>query len=148
MAESILKIISTNPSFMPGELEEGSCRIFLEEIFDAKQIKFVCSSEIEFIDPGANFESVSCNICQHEISIAYWNEKMDEAAQTHFTNLNLRLPCCNSISSLNSLEYRWPAGFARFVMMIKNGNTELNDNDLQKIQAILNTPLRIIWARY
>lgn len=28
----------------------------------------------------------------------------------------IRVPCCGAVTSLSDLDYRWPAGFARFVL--------------------------------
>ena len=45
-----------------------------------------------------------------------WTEAIHAAAAAGFADLDVRVPCCRSKTSLNDLDYRGPAVFARFVL--------------------------------
>ena len=148
MSETILKIIPTDPIHIPDSVSMDKCKLYLETLFDANQIEFLETEHIEFIDPGQNFENVFCNICGREINLDYWARKVDSASINTFNDLAFLAPCCGSPTSLNSLRYEWPAGFARFSILILNPNVEFTDNALQELEAIINSSLRKIWAHY
>lgn len=64
------------------------------------------------------------------------------------TDLMITTTCCNKITSLNDLNYQWPAGFAKFSIEIVGFQKELNPDDVLKLEVILDTKLRLIWALY
>lgn len=103
---------------------------------------------LRFIDSAANFDNVFSNLCNNIIDIAFCQGKMDEAEQDQFSSLIITTPCCNSVTSLNSLQYNGPAGFAKFYISIENPKTSLNDSALKHHEGILKTPLKIIWAHF
>jgi hypothetical protein len=113
----------------------------------ADQVRAEVFPEIQFIDQGANFESVACPSCGEDITDA-WSEWMDTAAQSQFSKLSIQLPCCGLASDLNMLQYDWPAGFARF--MLEAMNPSLGDwlpqADLAVLEETLGCKLRQILA--
>lgn len=148
MSSSTLKIISTNPSYVPDKEKINKGKIFLTRFYTDKQIKLVTTDTIEFVDQGENFESVSCNLCGHTMAIDDWQNLMDEAHKKQFKNLFFTTPCCHKTNSLNDLSYKSSAGFAKFIITISEAEDKINSEDLRKLQDILGTTLRIVWARY
>lgn len=49
---------------------------------------------------------------------------MSRASVSGFANLMIVMPCCDGVTSLNSLRYEWPAGFARFILQAMNPGIE------------------------
>jgi hypothetical protein len=45
---------------------------------------------------------------------------MDASYRSAFEDLAVRTPCCHTDTTLNELDYDWPAGFARFVLEARN----------------------------
>jgi hypothetical protein len=148
MPSTFLKIIPTNPSYVPDEMAQEEGRVILSKLYKPSEIEFHNTSEIEFIDQGSNFENVSCNLCQQEIDMEYWQSTMDKSFETQFSNLIFVTPCCSCNTSLNDLNYTSPAGFAKYVICIGNPERELEGMILQHLQTILGTPLRFVWAHY
>ena len=103
---------------------------------------------IEFIDQGENFDKVSCNLCGQEIVIEHWQNAMDEAFERGFIDLDFITLCCHKKTSLNDLTYEMTAGFAKFVMTIIDATNEIEEKDINNLEEILGTKLKIIWARY
>ena len=48
----------------------------------------------------------------------------------------------------NELRYVWPAGFARFVLEVRNPDGDISDNYLFLISRILKCEIWKIWAHY
>jgi hypothetical protein len=61
MSDTFLKIIPTNPSYIPCENSQEKAGNLLQGFFKLREIKFEITPEIEFIDQGSNFENVFCN---------------------------------------------------------------------------------------
>ena len=148
MSLSILKIISTNPSYAPETIKQEKAKAFLAELYKNKEVKFYNTDLIEFIDQGGNFDNVSCNLCGQEIEIEHWQNAMDEAFERAFIDLDFITLCCHQKTSLNDLNYEMAAGFAKFVMTIIDAANEIEEKDINNLEEILETKLKIIWARY
>ena len=73
---------------------------------------------------------------------------MDKSYQNQFSDLDVIVPCCKSKVSLNELKYEMPVGFAQFSIEILNPNKDFSDEELQKLETILDTKVRIIWGHY
>jgi len=147
MSFSYLKIIPNDPTYVPDQLSQDKAKNFLSDIYKGV-IKLEATENIEFIDQGDGFESVSCNKCGKEIDIEYWQEAMNSSYEQHFKNLSFIAPCCGNQSSLNDLNYKAPAGFAKFVIRIRDAYEDLAEKELQLLEEVLGTELRIVWAHY
>lgn len=148
MSSTVLKIIPTNPSYVPNKLQQDNAKDFLTKLYKKEQIEFIITDTIEFVDQGENFESVSCNLCGQNIEIEDWQNAMDKAYEQQFTDLEFITPCCHKKTSLNNLTYQSAAGFAKFVMTISDVQKEIEEKKLKELQQILGMTLRIIWAHY
>ncbi|MEO8147741.1 MAG: hypothetical protein ABI723_08905 [Bacteroidia bacterium] len=147
MSSTVLKIIPTVPSYVPSSVQQNSSKAILTEFYKGNQIEFLSLDTIEFVDQGANFESVSCNVCRQDIPIEDWQNQMDKLYQNQFNDLTFQTPCKHQ-TSVNDLNYKSPAGFAKFIISISDAQSELPKTSLERLQEILGTPLRIVWAHY
>ena len=148
MSDNLFRLISTNPEHVPtsSSCEEARHRLAVL-VPDADQVTARVTDHVQFIDPGANLERMSCPSGGAELDLDWWGDAMSTSHSTAFTDLDVDLPCCGSRSSLNDLDYEWPARFARFVLEARNPNiTGISDEQVSDIASILGTPLRQIWA--
>jgi hypothetical protein len=148
MSSTFLKFIPASPDFIPAKLNQDKAKEFLHNIFSNCKIDFTKTDNIEFVDQGANFESVSCNYCGHDIDIVVWQRAMDKAHQNHFKNLSFMTPCCHKTTTLNHPQYHWPVGFAKFEISISDPTSDIKDIELKQLEKILGTKIRKIWAHY
>jgi hypothetical protein len=148
MSSTFLRIISTDPSFDIDKDLQEKARTFLFKIYQKEQIEFINTDTIEFVDQGENFENVSCNLCNSLIETEVWQNAMDNAYKNEFKDLFFITPCCNKITSLNNLDYNWPAGFAKSIISISEPQNGLAEKELEELEGILKTDLRNIWAHY
>jgi transcription elongation factor Elf1 len=147
MSSTLLNIVPAIPEYIPGDAQQEKARIFLTKFYDIRHIDFSVTDTIEFIDQGENFESVSCNVCGQNIEIETWQDQMDQAYQSQFTDLSFQTPC-KHLTSLNDLNYIFPAAFARFKIAVSDAQNGLDKIRFEQLQEILGTKLRIVWAHY
>ena len=149
MSSHFLKLIPTDPCFVPPEPVWSMAAACLDLLTPKADIIETSSSpSVQFVDPGDNFEHVRCPACASDIT-DWWTNAMDATAINHFTDLSATLPCCGLITSLNDLDYKWPAGFARFTLAARNPNLgrALSLEELDALQTILGCYLRQIFVR-
>ncbi|SRR5260221_1746170 len=147
MSSTILKIIPSIPDYVPSEFQQERVKLFLSEIYSSHYTEFKVTDSVEFVDQGENFESVSCNLCGQDISTEEWQDQMDKAYKNNFQDLNFQTSCQHR-TSLNDLNYKWPAGFAKFMIGISDAQREPGENILGQLRDILGAEIRIIWAHY
>ena len=149
MSVNVLKLISTDPQYVPNATVRQRARSLLMSFVPrAKEIDVIVTDEVEFIDQGTNFEQVLCCACGTVLDTAWWKRAMDIAYQTRFTDLSVTMPCCSTASSLNDLHYDWPAGFARFMLVARNPNADVDADKIGMIEKLLECKLRKVWAHY
>ena len=148
MSLHFLKIIPTNPSYVPGKIQQDKAKTFLTKLYKNEQIEFITTNTIEFVDQGENFDSVSCNLCGQDIETEDWQNAMDNAYEKQFMDLEFTTTCCHKRTSLNDLTYYSSAGFAKFVISISNAYEKMPEKDFNELQEILRTALRDIWVHY
>jgi hypothetical protein len=107
-----------------------------------------CSADVQFIDPGENFERVLCPNCRADLTSS-WPSVMDKAWATKFSDLTFEASCCGNPADLNRLVYEWPAGFARFVLEVsgRDAGQFLPDVQLGRVAESLGCRVRQILSR-
>jgi hypothetical protein len=149
MSDTVLKLIPASPKCVPDDEALNVATHLLASFFpEAEEATFESAEQVRFIDPGQNLEEIMCPVCGDEIDMSWWQKAMSAAYQTHFSDLSIRLPCCNATSSLNDLLYDSPAGFARFELIVRNPNGRVEDAQLEQLEMVLGCTLREVWAHY
>lgn len=150
MSTHILYIIPTSPDYIPSDNQQKEALRLVKDKYPRHEVTSEVSLEVCFVDQGQNFDKVSCNHCLVELEIDFWKEKMDEAYMTLFKNLQFKSNCCNNETSLNDLIYDMPAGFAKYVISIVNPEYEESSNSgfLSRIESVLDSSVKLIWAHY
>lgn len=150
MSTEYLCIIPVDPDYVPtAELREAGLAAFKKMLPSAESVEAIVHREIRFVDSGMRFELVACPICGSELDQIWWGDAMNTAEGKAFKNLSVKLPCCDAPSTLDSLHYKMPAGFARFLLQAcepKPGRY-LTVDKLQALESLLDTPLKQIWAQ-
>ena len=115
-----------------------------EHLPAADRVDAEVARDIEFIDAGENFESVSCPGCGQSLD-DWWGEAMSEAAEDGFTDLLVTTPCCGASTSLNDLVYEFPQAFARFSLSACNpGVPNLPEGVQAEVERLLGCPTRTV----
>ena len=147
MSDNWIALIPEDPRFVPDEARQRrACDRFAEIAPEADEIVIKVSERVEFFDCGANMERVLCPSCRSEISIAWWQERMDDDFSEGFKLAAYRTPCCGSQCTLHELVYEWPQVFGRFALIAMNPNIgKLEERYLGEFEEMLGTKLRVIY---
>jgi hypothetical protein len=150
MSDCILRIIPSDPAFVPDVDAQQSAASLVREAFpEAGDVGLRTEDDVAFVDAGANFDAVFCPRCTRELARDWWAEAMDQAAAGSFVNLAMKLPCCGEATTLNDLRYEMPQGFARFVMEVMNPAAANVPAGLEaRLCETLGCELRFVWAHY
>lgn len=149
MSDNVIKLIPSSPTYVPGEGAINQALDFIKRtILVIENISVEISDLPRFIDQGSNWEKVICPICDEVIDEIWWQQAMDKAYESGFTNLMVKVPCCGTVVSLNELNYEWPAGFAQFSIEIRNPENDIAGSEQEQLESMLGTSLRKIWAHY
>ena len=150
MSDNILRIIPDAPDFIPDFNSMDQAVLFLGTVIDnGDEIESKVNENIIFVDPGSNLESVSCPSCSSDIT-DWWSKEMDNLYKNHFSTLEITTPCCQNSLSMNDLDYNFQAGFARFVIEIRNPSIGglLDDTIVKQVESLLGCKVRQIMAHY
>jgi hypothetical protein len=149
VADYYLRLIPADPELVPPEKAREEARAALEGwLHRAEHVTETVTEDVRFVDPGKNLERILCPACGAAIDRRWWEDALAISKLKSFRNLRVTTPCCRAVSSLNDLDYEWPAGFARFVLEASNPNvSELPGQQLRSLSRILGCKLRQIWSR-
>lgn len=138
-------IIPADPQFFPTEEKMWDCMIALVATFPDSEIQSR-AGVIQFATSGQGFESILCNLCGSEFNIDTWSEMMDKAYESQFENLDVTMPCCGGVSSLNNLDYNTPQGLAKYDILVMQNYVDGDDDKIKNLlEGILDTGLRVFW---
>jgi hypothetical protein len=145
-----LRLVPADPAFVPPEAaRNAACDALRAALPRAEEVTATVSETLRFVSPEANLERILCPACAKDLDRDWWQGHMDHASSREFRNLRVTVPCCGAATSLDRLDYEWPAGFARFVLEASNPNvSELPGQQLRALGRLLGCQLRQIWARY
>lgn len=150
MSDNLLIFIPTHPQYIPSEQAQQEARVLLESCMPHADEVTVCETpEVEFVATGGNLEDIFCPSCGTHLSMSWWMEAMNKAfLETRFNDLTVSSPCCNRAISLNNLRYELPTGFARFRLVVRNPGTDVDDEVILALEALLQCKLKKIWAHF
>jgi hypothetical protein len=149
MSDNWIIIIPEEAAHVPSEdAQERAVALFRHIAPQADEVKKEVSPEVRFIDCGGNLSRIFCPHCGAELEMDWWQEQMDEEVEAGFPIRNISLSCCGHSSSLQTLRYDWPQGFARFSVEAMNpGIPDLSEEQLAEFEQTLGCPVRKVLQR-
>jgi hypothetical protein len=151
MSIECLCVIPQNPKYVPAEDSRSVALAALRDMLPAAEsVEVFVHKDVRFIDSGTRFERVSCPLCKSELDQIWWGDAMNAAHKADFEDLRIKLPCCDASSTLNDLHYNMPSGFARFLLQAREPKLGryLPPDKMRRLEVILDTPLKQVWAHY
>lgn len=147
MSTLYLCLFPADPYFAPDEGQrERALSQLTEFVLLAGKIEEESSDHPVFVHPGGNWEGVECPRCGRDLD-DWWPETTRRAKDTQFSDLRVRTPCCGLETTLNDLHYRWPSGFARYVLSARDPRRDPTVADLHEFEITLGTPIKKLWRR-
>ncbi len=113
----------------------------------AREVDYKRYKNVEFIDCGANLESISCPNCGEEINFSWWGEAMNKSYETLFKEMGVMTPCCNKKTTLGGLKYNAPCSFAKTEIRVFDPQDLIPEETIHAIERICKTPFQVIYQR-
>ena len=149
MSDDHLRLIPTDPYFIPHPAAiHQALDVFDRYVQAIRGTSAEVFTAVQFVDQGSNFERILCPNCRTEVATQWWQQAMDESYEGGFLDLKVSTPCCGFLTTLNDLQFEWPAGFACFILEAVNPHSDLSQQQISNIEQILGKPVRKIWAHY
>lgn len=145
MSDAFVTILPVDSLFVPGLANQHAVFAVVAAVFaGAEETTLETSDDVRFIDAGSNWEGVSCPACGSDLEV-WWAEAMTLAAASAFRDLVRTPPCCKLPVSLNELDYRWPVGFARWSLRVRNPKSpDVSESDLRRLGDALGCAVRVV----
>ena len=146
MSSNYLRLIPSDPNFMPEEQAQIQARAIFETFVPkAYEISSRAYENVIFVDAGVNYERISCPFCGAVLNHNWWINEMNWSYnKTNFTDLTTSTPCCEIRCTLNDLRYEWPMGFPRFIIEAIDPGTDIEETQF----TILNIFLNVHYEKY
>jgi hypothetical protein len=153
MSDFYTSAIPTEVSWQPtdeaaAEAEAYARRVFRDPDGVGQEVLVWFYDRVTAVDAGESLVQISCPRCDGDIPIA-WYDSLIEETKGKFETLDVMVPCCGALVSLDTLRFDWPCGFARFEIAVRNparGEYEFTSEELDMLAAILGHPVRQILA--
>ncbi|MEU5596483.1 hypothetical protein [Streptomyces sp. NPDC020298] len=157
MSDDILSVIPTDPYWQPGRAAGEQAAALVTRLvsdlpddsdtdLDDIQIDVDWYDTLTVVDCGENLERIGCPHCGAELD-REWYANLIEAHPDGFPTLTFTVPCCSTATPLNTLDYDWPCGFARFEIAVWNPERIwFTDEELADLADALGHPVRQIRA--
>ena len=147
MSDNWLVFIPTDPEALPSRAAADRAvellKTFVPEAYGEVLAKF--AERTVFHCGGGNWSGVICPKCGTDVE-GWWIDAMDKAWASEFKNLSVTTPCCRHSTTLNDLNYVWPAGFSRFVLEAMKPNIRQTTAEQDRaLSEALGLKLRKIW---
>lgn len=151
MSENFLRIIPLEAGHVPAPKARDKALALLRTLLPrAAEVRAILQDHLFFVDQGENLEEIRCPRCNATLVPEWWMTEMDRAGAAKFSDLSVVVPCCGATTSLHDLEYDWPAGFARFVLQVREPALAgwLDDAAVSRLEKVLGAKVRQIRTRY
>jgi hypothetical protein len=124
MSDDFIVLVPRDPSYAaPPDVQQRVAAVLKRLAPSADKITPEVSETIRFHDAGASFENIRCPRCGAEISIDWWQDRMDDDFEDDgFRLSSYAVPCCGVPLTLNQLTYEWPQAFGRTSWTVQNAD--------------------------
>ncbi|MFI5689062.1 hypothetical protein [Streptomyces sp. NPDC051636] len=148
MSDDVLSVIPTDPHWQPERAAGERAAALVTEPAPGHPDGVDAETDVDWydtltvVDCGQNLRRIGCPHCGSEIDRA-WYEDLVEDHPEGFSALTFPVPCCATATSLNTLDYDWPCGFARFEIAVRNPERDwFTDEELTAVADVLGHPVR------
>jgi hypothetical protein len=148
MSDDFIVLVPSDPTCAaPLEVQQRVVAVLKRLAPSAASIVPQVSEAIRFHDAGANFESIRCPRCGAEISIDWWQERMDDdSAGDGFRLDSYAAPCCGHTLTMSQLIYDWPQAFGRTSWTVQNANVgEIDAEAKAQLEVAAGFPLVVVY---
>lgn len=152
MSDNVLSVIPTDPHWQPERPAAARATALVTALTGGLAVDTVVEIDVDWydvpavVDSGQNLTRIGCPHCRGWIDLDWWADLVEDH-QDGFPTLSVHVPCCDTTTSLDRLDFDWPCGFARFEIAAWNPELgRLTDEELAAVGKALGHPVRQICA--
>lgn len=153
MSDFYTSAIPTDVNWQPASEAAVGAEAYVRRVFPdpndvGQEVSVTFYDRVNAVDAGENVIQISCPCCDRDIPID-WYANLIEETGGKFDTLDVTVPCCDALVSLDTLRFDWPTGFARFEIAVRNparADYEFTTEELHTLAAIPGHPVRQILA--
>ncbi|MGI5174750.1 hypothetical protein ACQEVZ_00255 [Dactylosporangium sp. CA-152071] len=151
MSDFYASVIPTDATWQPTAEAAAEAEAYVRRMFPdpdgvQQDITVEFYDRITAVDAGENLERITCPRCGGDIPVDWYADLLEEA-EAEFDDLTVTVPCCHARTALDTLDFDWPCGFARFEIAVANParvDHEVSPAELADLARILGHPVRQI----
>lgn len=155
VSDGYIRLIPTDREWQPTPEGAAAATAYVARLFsgpedDVEEVEHEFYDRVTLIDAGENTTRISCSSCDGDLDVEWLNDLIEENGES-LDSMDVSVPCCGAVVSLDSLRYDWPVGFARFEVSAMNptrAKYELDAEELADVAALLGHPVAQILAHY
>jgi len=155
MSDGYIRLIPTDLNWQPTPEAAAAAVSYVVRLFsgpgdDVEHVDHKFYDQVTLIDAGENTTQITCPRCAEDIDLKWFYDLIEENSES-FDGSDATVPCCGAVVPLDSLDYDWPVGFARFEVSAMNptrAKYELDPQELADLAALLGHPVTQVLAHY
>lgn len=155
MSDDIIRLIPTDLRWQPSATAAQSAKAYVAGLFSGPndsvdEVDLHFYATVRFIDSGVNTSSAACAYCEGKVDLDWFLSVVDER-RDNLARLDVAMPCCGRVASLDQLVFDWAVGFASFEIAVLNGTRigyHLSASELAHVGKLLGHSVRQVLAHY
>lgn len=155
VSDGYIRLIPTDLNWQPTPEAAAAAVAYVARLFSGPgdavdHVDHEFYERVTLIDAGENTTRITCSRCDGDIDVEWFDDLIEENGES-FDNLDVTVPCCGAVVSLDTLRYDWPVGFARFEVSAMNptrAKYELDAQELADVATLLGHPVTQVLAHY
>ncbi len=161
MSLDLLRLIPVDAAYVPNGAARQRAVAALEAMLpEGRNCEAIVHERIQFIDQGENIEAIICPLCATRLPLhdhasftsnqTWWHHAVDRLEATSADQVTVVMPCCSRSTIFASLQFDWPAGFAKFELTIEDASIgeNLSAVELKTFEDLLGCRLLQVRAHY
>lgn len=148
VGDLLLRVVPVQPAYVPPPHRVEVARRALELMLPSDTTSASVGRHVFFVDCGTQLQSVTCPLCDAQLTTPQWESVLEAASARQFTQLLAVVPCCTGRVMLTDLRFQEPCAFARFMLESRNPTRlELTRDEMTSLERMVASPLRVVVAR-
>lgn len=155
MSDGYIRLIPTDINWQPTPVAAAAATAYVVRLFSGpgnavEYVDHCFYDRVTLIDAGENTTRIACSRCDGDIDLVWFYDLIEETGES-LDNLDVTVPCCGAVVSLDTLRYDWPVGFAQFEVSAMNptrAKYELDTQELADVASLLGHPVTQVLTHY
>jgi len=107
VSDGYIRLIPTDREWQPTPEGAAAATAYVARLFsgpedDVEEVEYEFYDRVTLIDAGENTTRISCSNCNGDLDVEWLNDLIEENGGS-FDSMDVSVPCCGAVVSLDSL---------------------------------------------